>query len=296
MGVAGFKPGRKGIRERSDRPGHVGREGIAFGSSANIGWPAPMEIYFGTVLIEPNRWRSEAPLLRASEWVERAMEAGFDGVELWERHFLEADPAEREAILARGRAIRVLSSYASFAAGDPSSRAASLAAAGALGEGLRGVKMNVGRPPLDLEAEVAEAGRFGAALPAGLGLWCECHSGSALEEPAAAGAALARWGDRAGVILHPIGMDPGTMTRWFEAAQGRVPHLHLQGRDATGRWVCLDERADTVRDAFGKLRALGFSGSATVEFTAGVAKPGEDPVALFAAAVRDLHFLRAEGF
>ena len=254
-----------------------------------------MEIYLGTVLIEPNRWRKESPCLEAAEWVDRAMEAGFDGVELWERHYLDADPEGRAALVARGRAIRVLSSYASFAVGGADSRAASSGAVRALGEGLRGVKMNVGRPPLDLDAEVAEAGRFGAALPDGVGMWCECHSGSALEEPAAAGAALAHWGDRAGVILHPIGMDPEVMAHWFQAARGRVPHLHLQGREPGGKRGCLEECAQAVRAAFGILRDLGFAGSATIEFTAGVGSAGEDPAALFSAAVRDLRFLRGEG-
>ncbi len=73
---------------------------------------------------------------------------------------------------------------------------------------------------------------------------------------------------------------------------GRVRHLHLQPRDANGRFIRMDRCAKAVADAFAELRALGFSGSASVEFVEGNATPGEAVDLAFENAVADLPFLR----
>ena len=84
------------------------------------------------------------------------------------------------------------------------------------------------------------------------------------------------------------------MREWFEAAQGRVAHVHLQARGADGLFTTIRDRPREVVEAFARLQALGFAGSATVEFTSGVAAPGEDPAQVFDCACADLQFLRSE--
>lgn len=54
----------------------------------------------------------------------------------------------------------------------------------------------------------------------------------------------------------------------------------------------MDRCAKAVVDAFAELRALGFSGSASVEFVEGSAAPGEEADRSFENAVADLAFLR----
>ena len=63
------------------------------------------EIFLGTILLEPNRWPDKAestysrlqklspfkqgtPQILASQWMERVVADGFDGIELWANHAL----------------------------------------------------------------------------------------------------------------------------------------------------------------------------------------------------------------
>ena len=253
-----------------------------------------MKIYFGTILIEPHRWKGLPPAAEASPWIERALAAGFDGIELWDRHLFDTAPAERERILALAERVCVFNSYARFDAGSASGRRAALEGIGELRAGVRGVKINLGRRGADAEAERAEAGRFLAALPDGVGLWCECHDGTVLESPEAAQPAFRAWGHRAAAIVHPVGMPRDRMRAWFEAAGGRVVHLHLQARDDDNRFTALRNRGPAGVAAFEDLRALGFDGSATLEFTTGVGGGAEDPSRTFDEAAADLAFLRDE--
>ena len=61
---------------------------------------APGTVLLGTVALEPNRWRtvdpSGSPVTRLSSWLDQVAAAGFDGLELWERH-ATTDPTEATA-------------------------------------------------------------------------------------------------------------------------------------------------------------------------------------------------------
>ena len=52
-------------------------------------------IYLSTVCLEKNRWGRREPSFKVSEWTQRLAEYGFDGIELWEFHYLLADDAEK---------------------------------------------------------------------------------------------------------------------------------------------------------------------------------------------------------
>jgi len=253
-----------------------------------------MDIYFGTILVEPHRWKDAPPATLASVWIDRALAAGFDGIELWERHFLACPPGEQSLLAARAGKVRVYNSYARFDAASAVARTESMAGCARFAAGVRGVKFNLGRPPSDPGPEIAEAAQFLDALPDGVGGWCECHEGTHLEKPDAAAVAFAGWGLKSAAILHPVGMSADRMRAWFDAAQNRVAHLHLQARGPEGRFTSIRNRPAEVQAAFERLRTLGFAGSATIEFATGVATPDEDPARVFEQAVADLAFLRRE--
>lgn len=251
------------------------------------------EVYFATIALERNRWKTgTAPSILASDWAGRVRDAGFDGLELWAGHYLRADPAE-QALLSRPEAgVRVFNSYLAVGRAAPEDTASLGNAVRSFLPGIRGIKFNLGGPPATLDAEIAAASALLDAAPPSVGLWCECHGGTVTETPEAASVAFSRWGDRFGAILHPIGMPAERMRAWFEATGGRVRHLHLQPRDANGRFIRMDRCATAVADAFAELRSLGFSGSASVEFVEGNAAPGEEVDRSFENAVADLAFLR----
>ncbi len=61
------------------------------------------EVFLGTIVLEPNRWfgvtHERWGTTAVSAWLDAIAAAGFDGIELWESHFRDADPEERQAIL-----------------------------------------------------------------------------------------------------------------------------------------------------------------------------------------------------
>ncbi len=47
---------------------------------------------------EPNRWNSPEPTVRVSEWLDRFRAAGFDGIDLMQRHALGQPEEELEKL------------------------------------------------------------------------------------------------------------------------------------------------------------------------------------------------------
>ncbi|MBT5849802.1 MAG: hypothetical protein HOH36_05115, partial [Acidimicrobiaceae bacterium] len=77
-----------------------------------------------------------------SEWFDGVADAGFDGVELWERHATSASSQEQQAIIDHALPVSVFNSYVSLDDPDPAARAA--VADWAARCGSTGIKFNVG--------------------------------------------------------------------------------------------------------------------------------------------------------
>ena len=247
------------------------------------------DVYLGTVLLEANRWAAQrSPGFRVSDWLARADGAGFDGVELWENHAVLADARERAALRAAPLPVSVFNSYVPFDEAGAPARAATATMVRDLGA--RAVKFNVGNDPARLAGELAEARRWGEQMP-DVRLLCECHSGTSLEDPATAAAALAGFPD-IDIIVHPF--SGAHLPDWLARFGGRVRHAHVQVVDAQWRRWRLRDQPVLVRERLAMLRDAGFDGSFTIEFTAGVGAVTEDRDALFAAACEDLVFLKEE--
>lgn len=253
------------------------------------------DIYLGTVAIEPNRWATVDPSWAATialgDWLDRIAAAGFDGIEVWEKHLSEASEAEAGQILQHEMPVAVFNSYASFDEPDAESRM--LAAAWTARSGAWGVKYNLGNDP-DAEAVYAERlAAFAEALPGHVQLLCECHEGiSVAEDPAVAARIFdaAGGGERLQAICH-LSERPDYMRSKFDHLGERITHIHVNFLDGGAAPPLVDIEA-RLREQVALVMSLGFAGTWTVEFANGLLTEHDEPEFIIEAAASDLTLLR----
>jgi sugar phosphate isomerase/epimerase len=254
---------------------------------------APGAIFLGTVALEPNRWGGVSPdrkpSLRAADWLKRAEESGFDGVELWEHHAMLAPEAELGLLRASRLPLAVWSSYVSF--DDPDDTARDAIAGWVKRVGCAAVKFNVGSDRDAEAAYIARVARFADALPSHTRLICECHMGTAADDPGVAQRILSAVGesDRLQALVH-LGDEPAYLDSMFGALGDRISHVHVnflrQGAPP------LSSIADDLRARVQRIESQGFAGTYTIEFVNGVGGEADQPAQLLEAALRDLLALR----
>ena len=256
-------------------------------------------ILLGTVALEPNRWAAVdpawGPTIEVSDWLPGIAEAGFDGVELWERHATEASDAEVRRVIDSTVDVTVFNTYVGFDDESPAQR--DRAAEWVCRTGATGVKYNVGS---NRALEGAYAERVGAWLeqmPSGVRLLCECHIGiSIAEDPATAARLFEAAGppDRVQAIVHATSEDPDHIRSRFAAYGDRITHIHLNdppGWDDRGARTLADMR-DELEPKVDLLRSLGFVGTWTIEFVNGTGTENDNPAYLLERAADDLVVLR----
>lgn len=237
-----------------------------------------MTVLLGTVALEPNRWR-RGEAIDLAPFLDDIAAAGFDGIELWERHL-------SDAVLAHPLPVTIFNTYASFDDADPARRRAVASAAEAAGA--IGVKFNVGNDPSAVDAY---AERVESWLPPGITPLCECHAGiSVAEDPALAAKLFAAAGPSVGAIVHTHESEAHLRTR-FAAYGERIRHAHVNFLDE-GRAPRLADRRDDLAATVALLRSLGFDGSWTIEFVEGTSTERDVPALLLAQAIEDLGVLR----
>lgn len=258
------------------------------------------DVYLGTVAIEPSRWSAaldpEAPpaaLVRVSAWLDAIAEAGFDGIEVWERHLTDASAEEANAVIAHPLRIPVFNSYASLDDPDPSTRAA--VASWAHKAGSTGVKFNVGNDPARQGAYAERLREWLDMLPSPIALLCECHHGISIAEVPEVAAAIfdaAGPADRLQAIVHTH-EDLDHIRARFDAYGDRISHVHVNFIDFSDLSI---PRLRDVRERLASrvdlLTALGFRGTWTIEFTHGARTEHDDPAYLVGQAGDDLRILR----
>jgi len=242
----------------------------------------------GTVCLERNRWGSREPSFPVSEWLPRFEADGFDGVELWENHFLAVDAAEQARLMGAGSAIAIYNSYAGFADEDAEGREKAAGAIALLKPAA--VKYNVGGDARKPEEYRRNLLAWADQLPSDCRLLCECHPGTVLERLRDAVAFFADLDpERFGVIVHLNGDSDGPEC-WFKAFGKRIQHVHVQLRgpenDPT---VTVNRRRLDV--GFAIPGAHGFEGSVALEFTRGIGRD-EEIGTLYANACTDLAYCR----
>jgi sugar phosphate isomerase/epimerase len=244
------------------------------------------EIYLGTVLIETKRWgKDRASSLLVSEWSQRIADAGFDGIELWQWHALQATDEERFALKEGPMPVSIFNAYDSCEneTADVRRECAELVRF----FGSAGMKYNLGKEPERHEEYCVNLEAWREMLPESFRLLCECHGGSTMNDPAVARETLDRLDLPGGeVIVHGFNDDEEDLRNRFELLGNRITHVHA---NLSYKWSLT---ADQVRERVELLRKLGFQGSFTLEFTEGTRAEGENAEMLFRNAVRDLEVLR----
>jgi sugar phosphate isomerase/epimerase len=253
-------------------------------------------VLLGTVALEPNRWAtvdpSGAPVARVSTLLDQIADAGFDGIELWERH-ATTDPGEAEAIRTGPLPTTIWNSYVSFDDPDPADRVQVADRVRRFGSDA--VKFNVGADVALLDRYAERLASWVALLPADAVALCECHAGiSVAEVPEVAAALFEAAGspDRVQAIVHTH-EGAEHLTARFEAYGERITHVHVNHLDpATGGAPRLASRAEALTATVAHLRSLGFRGSWTIEFVHGTLTDRDQPAHLLAQAAEDLRVLR----
>ncbi len=245
-------------------------------------------IYIGTVCLDRTRWGSRQPSLAVSEWLKRFEADGFDGVELWEFHFMAADEAERARLAANAAPVAVYNSYVGFADEDAEARAK--AAEAIIRLRAQAVKYNLGGDAAKLGEYRRNLLAWAEQLPASCRLLCECHPGTVLENVEDAASFFADLDPaRFGVIVHVMG-DAEGIEPWFAGFHGRIDHLHVQMRGPETDPTVPGNRPP-FDACFGVVKAHGFRGSVTIEFSRGIGKD-EDTEMIYRNACADLAYCR----
>lgn len=250
-------------------------------------------ILLGTVALEPNRWGTVDPSRRATislaDWLPGIAAAGFDGIELWDGHLDDDDD-----VVDGPLPIVVFNSYVSFDDADPTARTGVARQVRRCAS--RGVKFNVGNDPAHERAYADRLAAWVEVLPEGCAALCECHAGiSIAEDPATAARLFEAAGSPARVqaIVHTHESADHLRAR-FDAYGDRITHVHVNHLDvARGRTPRLaDIRAD-LEATVELIRRLGFTGTWTIEFVAGLLSADDHPTALLAQATEDVSVLRS---
>lgn len=258
------------------------------------------EVLLGTVAIEPNRWGTvtpdRSPVTRLASWLDTIADAGFDGLEVWDGHLTKADATDADAIADGPLPVPVFNSYADFGPGGEAAAARVVAARWAGRIGARAVKFNVGNDPDDESGYVERIATWLGALPGDTVALCECHQGiSIAETPAVATRIFEQAGavERVQALVHTHD-GPDLVRAKFDAYGERITHVHVNFLDFDAmQHPTLASCADRLADFHALVTGLGFAGSWTLEFVAGLLTDRDEPGALLEQAAADLPVLRS---
>ncbi|QHI70122.1 sugar phosphate isomerase/epimerase family protein [Tichowtungia aerotolerans] len=249
------------------------------------------KIYMATVLLDRNRWTEERnPSVKVSNWLERFSADGFDGLELWSFHATYASEEEQARLEQSALPIRLFNSYACF---DREDSAQETDVVAAIRFGARGIKYNIGSDPALRKTYLKQLAAWRERVPQNIQLLCECHPGTIIEQPVAARAFFDELGmDGHGIIVHPFSRFD-SLEEWLDLFGPDVMHAHMQMTDESGKLIRFDKRSDLAEQAIRIMQKKGYCGSYSLEFTEGVAAPGETPEMLYENARKDLSLLRS---
>ena len=253
--------------------------------------PPHRPIYLATVCLERNRWASRQPSFPVSAWLGRWAADGFDGLELWENHYLLADPAEQARLQQHAAPLAIFNTYAGFASSPAESQQRAAAATALTRLQAAAVKYNLGPDPARLAEYRANLLAWADQLPPGCRLLCECHPGTVLEKPQAAAAFFAELDPQRFATIAHVNADPTALEPWLVALGSRVQHLHLQLREAASDPATLSGQ-ESLAAVAALLQAHRFQGSASIEFTRGIGRQ-EQIETLYTHARADLAWARA---
>ncbi len=243
-----------------------------------------------TVLLERNRWETHrTPSILVSEWMDRFMEDGFDGLELWENHVLKAQKEEIQFLKKGPVKVDIYNSYVRFEDGYEEERETAANMIRQLQ--VNKVKFNLGSNSVLEDRYLENLQEWKGQLPAGCRLLCECHPGTIMEDPEEA----ARIYDVLGssqleAIVHPF-HEQHDLERWFDCLGSTITHAHvsLYKNQAFHR---LAEEEEFVKKRAAMLRNQKFVGTYSMEFAKGTAAPNETEELVYSYALQDRNYLQ----
>lgn len=240
-------------------------------------------IYIATVCLEKNRWKIREPSFKVSRWIERFAADGFEGVELWEFHYIRGDDIEQEK-LRRLKMPLIYNSYVEFSDNDAENRF--IAAKAIRDLGAHSVKYNLGKDATKLDEYRRNLKSWADALPSSCRLLCECHAGTIMEDINIAFEFHRELdADRFGIIVHPM-ENPEKFRDWLKTFKRRVCELHMQFRTEDSD-PSNEAGHDKLMTCARIAKEYDFRGILTIEFTRGIGQ-NEQIEEIYSNACMDL--------
>jgi len=210
-----------------------------------------MDILFHTISMEPARWTSQRVSQKLSDLIPKIAGASFEKLEIYEPHLAAED---EEALLAslfkHGLDPVMLSSYLQISPGKTDNEKF----AAEKGELIARVKRfgfhkvrlfpGGGVSPKDGDAIKVVAERISqiARELAGVQILLETHDGSIADEPAAIVAFVDQLHlPNVSLLYQPTIFKPEPALQQFAVQKHLIRHVHLQNRDADGKFSTLKE-------------------------------------------------------
>ncbi len=248
------------------------------------------EIYLGSVSMEKNRWApGRIPTFNVSDFIDKAKEDGFYGIELWQYHYTLASDDEK-AKLAAADIPFFFNTYLSFNEYDEKTYKEIADAVKAVKA--KGVKFNFESSDdsvCDVSKQLENLKKLTDMMPDYTKMLCECHANTFMEVPETAGEIFAKLDkERYGAIIH-LSTDIEFADRCYAAYGDRISHIHCQ-YIAKG-----SEEFSPLNDGTGYIEKMvnyhvgnGFNGSLAIEFV----KFEDTAEAHYAHAVDDMKYLK----
>ncbi len=227
-----------------------------------------MPIYIGTVALEKNRWGSREPSFKVSEWTKRFIDDGFEGMELWEFHYLLADESEKERISNSDFPI-LYNSYVGFNDEDSEGRTEAAKAINVIKA--HALKYNVKDDSDKFDEYKKNLLAWSDQIHPDCRLLCECHGGTLLEDLDTAKRFFQDLDpERFGIMQHPAG-NLEAFSKWHDAFGERIEQLHMQFRTPESD-PSTSECRESLEELDAYLKNKNFEGKLTIEFTRGIGK------------------------
>lgn len=248
------------------------------------------KIYLGTICMEKNRWaEGRMPTYTVSGYINRAIDDGFYGMELWEYHYTLASDEEREKLRAANIPF-IFNSYISFEKRED--KEFEKIAEAIKGIGAKKVKYNLGPKDAegaDIPLQIENLKRFADLLPDDVVLLSECHGGSVMEEPEMAAEILSKLDKaRFGAMIH-LQTNPDFADKIYAAYGDRIRHIHCANYKGWDEgFVHINDGTDFAEKYIAYHKGKGFNGDFTIEFVNFEDTPEEH----YINAVNDMKHIR----
>lgn len=249
------------------------------------------KIYLGSIALEKNRWApGRVPTYLVSDYVQRAKEDGFAGIELWQYHYLSADAEEKKRLIDSDTEF-IFNSYLTLKDGltdDLRKTAEAITQLNAVALKYNFAHTDYGTGPEEIKSQKETLLRFADLLPEKTKLLCECHAYTLGEVPERMQEVFQGLDERFGAIIHLV-TQQDFAKRCFDSYGDRICHIHSAYSVPEVGFQLLESNADVMKSHLQYYKSRGFDGTVTIEFV----KNADSPEEYYENAKKDLAFWKA---